>query len=74
MPIERCPLFDDEDHDNLKEAHQYLMSRCKSHLVNQVSLKWSSPENLFGEVSIVSIPWSNEVLQSILLSPLQWGK
>lgn len=70
VPVERCPLIRDEDEDKAVS----LLDRCKRHLVNQVSLEY----NLIGSVeskgvaSIGTINWSDTMLNTILMSPLQW--
>jgi hypothetical protein len=72
VPIERCPLVDDMDCDDREDSS--LLSRCRAHLVNQVNLNWLlSASGIRGDASIVNVPYSDEMLNSILLSPIQWG-
>jgi hypothetical protein len=76
IPIERCSLVneDAEDEEVGEEDTQALLVRCKQHLVNQVQLKWSIPASgICGDASIVNVPWPDEMLRAVLLSPVQWG-
>ena len=71
VPIERCPLVDDESEDSEDSS---LMSRCRAHLINQLNLHWVLPSSgIEGTASFSTVPYSDEMLNSILLSPIQWG-
>lgn len=71
VPIERCPLVDINCDD---KEDSTLLSRCKAHLVNQVNLNWMlSSSGIKGDASFANVPYSDEMLNSILLSPIQWG-
>lgn len=71
VPIERCPLIDEETDETNDSS---LLSRCRTHLINQLNLNWLLPSSGFkGIASFANVPLSDEMLNSILLSPIQWG-
>ncbi|XP_054156473.1 protein brunelleschi-like [Oppia nitens] len=75
VPIERCPLVDDEtDSDDKREdSSQTLLARCRQHLINQLNLNWKLPSSgIRGTASVANVPYSDQMLNSILLSPIQW--
>ena len=71
VPIERCPLVDDDCEESEESS---LLSRCRAHLTNQVNLNWMLPSlGIKGIASFSNVPYSGEMLNAILLSPIQWG-
>ncbi|CAG2158996.1 unnamed protein product [Oppiella nova] len=75
IPIERCPLVDDEadSDDKRDDTSQSLLSRCRQHLINQLNLNWMlSTTGIKGTASVANVPYSDQMLNSILLSPIQW--
>lgn len=74
VPIERCPLVDDNSDDDENGEDSSLLSRCRAHLINEVNLNWMlSSSGIRGNVSFASVPYTDDLLNSILLSPIQWG-
>lgn len=79
VEIERCSLKDDQTSDGSQEdclSPKTLTSKCRDHLIKQVSLSYtlfSSSREIQGRASIESIPWSHFMLETILMSPVQWS-
>lgn len=74
VQVERCPLADVENNDKSETQLSLLPSRYKTHLINQVDLKWVLPaSSVEGKASIEDVPWDDRMLDAILLSPVQWG-
>lgn len=66
VSVERCPLDSD--------SQLCLYDTCKSHLLEQVNLEFNvigSCESR-GMALIGNIPWNSVMLDTILMSPLQW--
>ena len=72
VQIERCSLNNEETGDALSPSS--LPSKCKAHLVNQINLDYKLMGSIeaSGHISLEAVPWSHFVLESILMSPVQW--
>lgn len=76
VPIERCILTVDEKDGNDRAliSPVSLSAKCKAHLISQVHLEYnligSCPSS--GTASVDSIPWSSFMLETILMSSVQW--
>lgn len=76
VPIERCLLTKDEKegNDGALISPVNLSAKCKAHLISQVHLEYklSGTPECRGTASVESIPWSNFMLETILMSSVQW--
>ena len=77
VEIERCSLKQNSE-EQTEENHvsqKSLATKCKEHLIRQVSLSYTLFGNreVSGRASIESIPWSQFMLETILMSPVQWA-
>lgn len=71
IEIERCSLKTAQS--ALSPAS--LFARCKAHLVQQVCLQYcvtTSCKEITGRASIDAIPWTQAMLETILMSPIEW--
>ena len=74
IEIERCSL-DREDTDCLALSPALLASKCKAHLMQQVKLEYvisTAIKEVTGQASIDAIPWTQAMLETILMSPVEW--
>ena len=76
VPIERCTLTMDEKDGNDRAliSPVSLSAKCKAHLISQVHLEYSLMGSCecSGTASVESIPWSSFMLETILMSSVQW--
>lgn len=73
IEIERCSLKDQDTGTALSAAA--LSAKCKSHLIQQVNLEYAistSCKEITGRASIDAIPWTQVMLETILMSPVEW--
>ena len=81
VEIERYSPKKDELENNDKKVNKVTFSnksiptKCKEHLIRQVSLSYTlfGTREVSGKASIESIPWSQFMLETILMSPVQWA-
>ena len=74
IEIERCSLKKDQEPGSALSAAS-LAAKCKSHLIQQVNLEYSistSCKEITGRASIDAIPWTQMMLETILMSPVEW--
>lgn len=82
VSVERCPLITpttappvEPHHQQQNQPYSAIHESCKSHLIDQVNLRYTllgSPVESQGRAFINNIPWSDIMLTTILMSPLQW--
>lgn len=76
VPIERCTLASDkkDGSDSALISPVSLSAKCKAHLINQVHLQYNLMGSCecSGTASVESIPWSSFMLETILMSSVQW--
>lgn len=76
VPVERVPLLCENVSLNNEKSfnnENLLLKRCKNHLVNQVNLNWNLLQaSITGLASMSEIPWTGNLLESILMSSIQW--
>lgn len=79
VPLQRCPL------SKLSKLYQgemiSLQDRlefgriCSDHIASLVDLKWTLPGNgTCGKASLKGISLTNDMLDVVKMSPLQWGR
>jgi hypothetical protein len=81
VEIERCSLKEEDMESEIKDGQsnglpqRTLLKKCREHLIKQVVLSYTLFGNreISGKASIESIPWSQFMLETILMSPVQWA-
>nr|XP_027201589.1 trafficking protein particle complex subunit 9-like [Dermatophagoides pteronyssinus] len=58
------------------EKLEAILLKCKQHLLKQINLRWIMQNNDHddGIVFVEKVPYSNELLKSLLIPPIQSGK
>ncbi|XP_074600662.1 trafficking protein particle complex subunit brun [Brevipalpus obovatus] len=74
VPAERCPLMVQEgDKLGASSRQNSLLTGCRRHLMDQVNLNWSlCSTDISGIASMARVPWSDDILESILMSAVRW--
>lgn len=58
-----------------KQKLEAILYKCRLHLLKQIDLRWTMPNtDLDGSVFVEKVPYSNELLKSLLIPPIQSGK
>lgn len=71
IEIERCSMHQED----VALSPSVLSAKCRTHLSQQVRLEYSVTrpgKETKGTASIDSIPWTQMMLETILMSPVQW--
>lgn len=79
VPLQRCPLsklsklYEDEM-ISLQDRLEFGRI-CSDHIASLVDLKWTLPANgTCGKAFLKGISLTNDMLDIVKMSPLQWGK
>lgn len=74
VPVDRCPL---NKLTSLNEAalNNELQRTCAEHIASLVDLKWQLlGTDLTGKASLAGITFTQDMLDLVRMSPLEWGK
>lgn len=73
VPVNRCPL------DKLSNSHEIFLNNelqkaCAEHIASLVDLKWQLlGTDLTGKASLTGISFTQDMLDLVRMSPLEWG-